>query len=83
MLIDAAISLDHSRSQNQSLQKKCQQLSVLADEGLRGRNVKELVASNESSAIVKRVETQLRINGVVLRIENEKVAGVVISETCE
>ena len=82
MLIDAAISLDHSRSQNQSLQKICQQLSKIANESLRGKSVSELVGKNASTSIVKHDGTQLRINSVVLKIANEKVVEVNIAETC-
>jgi hypothetical protein len=35
MVIDAAISLDHSRSENQFLRCKCELLVKLADNGLR------------------------------------------------
>lgn len=83
LLFNAAVSLDHSRSQNQSLKKKCRQLSAMASEGLRGKNVKDILSKTDASAIVKQNGAQLWIDDVVLSIENGKVIGVSISETCE
>lgn len=83
MLFNAAVSLDHSRSQNESLKKKCRQLSVLASEGLHGKSVKDVLAKAGAAAIVKQDGDQLWIDDVVLRIEDNKVVEVVISETCE
>ena len=83
MLFDGAVSLDHSRSQNQFLQRKCKQLSLLASEGIRGKNIQDLVAKNSASMIVKVEGSQLRLNDIVLQTAEGTVKEVLIAETCE
>jgi len=82
MLIDAAISLDHSRSQNHMLSQKCELLARLADEGLRGRTREAVIKSVGSKVIAKVEGNELRLDSVVLRVEGGKVTGVDVAETC-
>lgn len=82
MLIDAAISLDHSRSQNQMLSQKCELLARLVDEGLQGRTTEAVIKSAGSKVIAKVEENELRLDNVVLRVEGGKVTGVDVAETC-
>jgi hypothetical protein len=82
MLIDAAISLDHSRSQNQMLSQKCELLARLADEGLQGRTTEAVIKSVGSKVIAKVEGNELRLDSVVLRVEGGKVTGVDVAETC-
>ena len=82
MLIDAAISLDHSRSQNQMLSQKCELLARLVDEGLQGRTTEAVIKSAGSKVIAKIEGNELRLDNVVLRVEGGKVTGVDVAETC-
>lgn len=82
MLIDGAISLDHSRSQNQVLQAKCELLARLADDGLRGRTTDEMGKIAGVKVIAKIEGAELRLDNVVLRIRNGKVVGIDEEETC-
>jgi hypothetical protein len=82
MLIDAAISLDHSRSQNQMLSQKCELLARLVDEGLQGRTTEAVIKSVGSKVIAKVEGNELRLDNVVLLVEGGKVAGVDVAETC-
>lgn len=82
MLIDAAISLDHSRSQNQMLSQKCELLARLVDEGLQGRTTEAVIKSAGSKVIAKVEGNELRLDNVVLRVEGGKVTGVDVAETC-
>lgn len=82
MLIDAAISLDHSRSQNQMLSQKCELLARLVDEGLQDRTT-EAVIKNAGPKVIAKVEgNELRLDNVVLRVEGGKVTGVDVAESC-
>jgi len=82
MLIDAAISLDHSRSQNRVLSQKCELLARLADEGLQGRTTEAVIRTVDSKVLVKLEGSELSLDDVVLRVEGGKVTGVDIAETC-
>lgn len=82
MLIDAAISLDHSRSQNQMLSQKCELLARLVDEGIQGRTTEAVIKSAGSKVIAKVEGNELRLDNVVLRVEGGKVTGVDVAETC-
>lgn len=82
MLINGAISLDHSRSQNKYLQAKCELLVKLADDGLRGRTADGVIKVAGPTVIAKIEGAELRLDTVVLRLQNGKVAGVDLTETC-
>lgn len=82
MLIDAAISLDHSRSQNQMLSQKCELLARLADVGLQGRTTGAVIRTVDSKVLVKLEGSELSLDDVVLRVEGGKVTGVDVAETC-
>lgn len=82
MFNDAAISLDHSRSQNQMLSQKCEQLARLVDEGLQGRTTEAVIKSAGSKVIAKVEGNELRLDNLVLRVEGGKVTGVDVAETC-
>lgn len=82
MLIDAAISLDHSRSQNQMLSQKCELLARLVDEGIQGRTTEAVIKSAGSKVIAKVEGNELRLDNVALRVEGGKVTGVDVAETC-
>lgn len=82
MLIDAAISLDHSRSQNRVLSQKCELLARLADEGLQGRTTEAVIRTVDSKVLVKLEGSELSLDDVVLPVEGGKVTGVDIAETC-
>lgn len=82
MVIDAAISLDHSRSENQFLRRKCELLVKLADNGLRGHTSDAVIKGVGSNVIAKLEAPELRLDDVVLRVENGRITGVDVAETC-
>lgn len=82
MVIDAAISLDHSRSQNQMLSQKCELLARLVDEGLQGRTTDAVIRSAGSKVVAEVEGNELRLDDVVLRVESGKITGVDVAETC-
>lgn len=82
MLIDAAISLDYSRSQNRMLSRKCELFARLADEGLRGKTTEAVIKSAGPKVVAKVEGNELRLDSVVFRLEGGKVTGVDIAETC-
>lgn len=82
MLIDGAISLDNSRMQNTRLRTKCELLARLADEGLRGRATDVVIKSAGANVITKIEGPELSLDDVILRVQNEKIAGVDMAETC-
>lgn len=82
MLIDAAISLDHSRSQNQMLSQKCELLARPVDEGLQDRTTEAVIKSAGPKVIAKVEGNELRLDNVVLRVGGGKVTGVDVAESC-
>lgn len=82
MVIDASISLTDARAQNAALSRKCDLLARLSNEGLRGRPVDGLVKPMGAGVIVKLEGSELRLDDVVLRVENGKVVKIDIDETC-
>ncbi|RYH61657.1 MAG: hypothetical protein EON54_09920 [Alcaligenaceae bacterium] len=82
MLIDASISLNHSRSQNQMLGQKCELLARLVDNGLRGRTTEAVIESAGPKVLAKVEGNELHLDNLVLRVEDSKVTGVDTAETC-
>ena len=82
MVVDCAISLDHSRVQNQALHRKCELLARLADDGLRGRPPSSVIRVAGSNVIAKIEGEELRLDDVVLHIADERIARLDMMETC-
>lgn len=82
MVVDGAISLDYSRSQNLYLHRKCELLAKLVDEGLRGRSIDTAKRAVGSDVIAKVEGNELRLDNVVLQISDGKIARVEVAETC-
>lgn len=82
MVIDSAISLTYSRSHTEALTRKCELLAKLADEGLRGHSLEAVIRTAGPKVIAQVEGSALRLDGVVLRIKNEKIVGVDVAETC-
>lgn len=83
MLVDCAISLDNSRSQNQTLARKCAHLARLADDGLRGRSINSVIKSAGVNIVAAVEGGELRLDDVVLRVEGGIVTGINLDETCQ
>lgn len=82
MIVDGAISLDHSRAQNKRLREKCELLAKLTELGLRGRLAEETVRAMGPDVLIQREGSQLRVDGVVLSVEGGKITAVNVTETC-
>lgn len=82
MLIDGAVSLDHSRSQNEMLRAKCELLAKLTDDGLRGRTVDRVIKLAGAGVIAKIEGLDLWLDNVVLHVQDGKVTSVDVAETC-
>lgn len=82
MLTDSAISLDHSRSQNEFLRQKCVLLAELADDGVRGKSVAAVKSMAGANVITKREDGTLWLDNVALRVDHDQVTGVDVTESC-
>lgn len=82
MLIDCTISLDHSRMHNSRLGARCELLGRLADEGLRGRPIVEIIQIAGINVLVKDEGATISFDDVVLRVQNGQVLKVEVEETC-
>jgi hypothetical protein len=82
MVIDGAISLTYSHSHIKYLNRNCEVLAKLVEDGFRGRAVDSVVKGAGATSIAKFEGQELRLDNVVLRVENGKVTGVDIAQTC-
>ncbi|MER0203896.1 MAG: hypothetical protein DU480_08590 [Nitrosomonas sp.] len=82
ILIECMVSLDHSRSQNEVLQAKCELLARLADDGLRDHFTDSVIKLAGVNVIVKIEGPEFRLNDVILHAQSGKITGVDIAETC-
>lgn len=82
MVMDSAISLDHSRSQNQYLRHKCELLAKLASDGLRGRSIDSVKHAGGTDVIAKAEGNELWLDDIAIKIVGGKVADIDVAETC-
>jgi hypothetical protein len=83
VLMDASISLDHSRQQIHFLTERCRLLARVADFGVRGRKVEDLTRNMGSEVTVKREGRELRLDDtVVLTVNGNEVTSVSL-QTCD
>ena len=83
LLVDAGISLDHSRQQNHFLAEQCQLLVKIADAGWRGQQFADMRAALGPNVPVKREDKEVRLDDtVVVILEGEKIT-MLAPTTCE
>jgi hypothetical protein len=82
MVVDSAISLTYARAHSQRLSHNCEVLAELANEGLRGRSVDAVVKSVGRTVTIKPEGSELRLDDVVLHVENGRILGVDKPDTC-
>lgn len=82
MLIDSAISLDHSRSQNDLLRQKCELFARLADDGLRGQSIDSVKSLAGATVIAKLEDEKLWLDNIALQVKHSRVVRVDVAESC-
>jgi len=83
LLVDAGVSLDHSRQQNRFSVEKCRLLVKIADAGWRGHQFSDMRATLGPNVTVKREGKEVRLDDtVVVTLEEEKII-MLAPTTCE